>query len=294
MRLTVIALLILLCPRGAAHAQEPAADERLALILKRVGESVERYHAGMFSVRFTETVRQDELKEDLETPKKRTREQVYDSVILREELSEIEGDYVAVTTRRLVTVDGKPWKKGDETKETSVYGEFLNILLPRYQKLHSLSLEGEETLDGRKAHVLGLQRPGEGEPRVEWKGSRFRVVAPTKTRIWVDAENYDVMQIESDLVAPFEFESPGVFRAGPFGSFGPTKRLRYAREYSRVRFRRVQFKDPEQTLLLPDSAEWLRVIEGASRPRTRSRVAFSDYRRFVSGVKVVEEQDPDE
>lgn len=296
-RLKAIALLVVLCACGTARGQEsaqgPAADGRLALILKRVGESVERYHAGMFSVRFTETVRHDELKEDLKTPKK-TREQVYDSVILREELSEIEGDYVAVTTRRLVTVDGKPRKKGGETKETSVYGEFLNILLPRYQKLNSLSLEGEETLDGRGAFVLVLRRPGEGEPRVEWKGSRFRVVAPTRTRIWVDADNYDVMQIESDLVAPFEFESPGLIGAGPFGRFGPTKRLRYAREYSRVRFRRVQFKEPEQTLLLPESAEWLKVIEGASRPRTRTRIAFSDYRRFVSGVKIVEDQEPDD
>lgn len=294
MKSLILTLLILSTPVLCSSTQEAAGDGRLALILKRVGESVERYHAGMFSVRFTETVRHDDLKEDLETPKKRTREQVYDSVILREELSETEGDYVAVTTRRLVTVDGKPWKKGGETKETSVYGEFLNILLPRYQKLNSLSLEGEETLDGRRAFVLGLRRAGEGEPRVEWEGSRFRVVAPTRTRIWVDAENYDVMQIESDLAAPFEFESPGLLRAGPFGRFGPTKRLRYAREYSRVRFRRVQFKDPEQTLLLPASAEWLKVIEGASRPRTRTRIAFSDYRRFVSGVRVVEEQEPDE
>src|SRR3712207_8690583 len=60
----------------------------------------------------------------------------------------------------------------------------------------------------------------------------------TLFRSWVDAETYDVMQIESDLVAPFEFESPGVFRAGPFGRFGPTRRLRYAREYSLVRLDR--------------------------------------------------------
>ncbi|HLM57973.1 MAG TPA: hypothetical protein VK422_17845 [Pyrinomonadaceae bacterium] len=294
-RLKAIALLVVLCAcgtaRGQESAQEPAAGERLALILKRVGESAERYHGGMFSVRFTETLRQEELKEDLKTAKE-SKEYVYDSVMLREELSEEEGDYVAVTTRRLVSLDGKPRKKEGETKVTSVYS--LNVMLPRYQKLYQISLEGEEMLDGRRAFRLALLRPGEGEPRVEWEGSRFRVVAPTKTRVWVDADSYDVIQIESALVAPFEFESPGLLRAGPFGRFGPTKRLRYAREDSLVRFRRVQFKDPEQTLLLPESAEWLKVIEGASRPRTRHRIAFSDYRRFVSGVRVVEEQEPDE
>ncbi|HEV2862015.1 MAG TPA: hypothetical protein VGX48_13485 [Pyrinomonadaceae bacterium] len=295
-RLTAIALLVVLCACGAARGQESApttggGDERLALILKRAGESVERYHGGMFSVRFTETLWQEELKEDLKTPKK-SRQFVYDSRIMREELSEVEGDYVAVTTRRLVSLDGKPSKKTAESKVTSVYS--LDIMLPRYQKLYDISLEGEETLAGRRAFRLALLRPGEGEPRVEWEGTRFRVVAPTVTRVWVDAENYDVMQIESDLVAPFEFESRGVFRAGPLGSFGPTRRLRYAREYSLVRFRRVRFKDPEQTLLLPESAEWLKVIEGASHPRTRQRIAFSDYRRFVSGVKIVEDPEPNE
>jgi len=286
-----ILVLLVLCLPASARGQE-TGDERLASILKRVGESVERYHAGLFSVRFTETLWQEELKEDLKTPKK-SKQFVYDSVLLREELSEVEGDYVAVTTRRLVTLDGKPWKKkADESRVTSTYS--LNIMLPRYQKLYDISLEGEETLGGRRAFVLLLLRPGEGEPRVEWDGGRFTVVAPTRTRVWVDAENYDVMQIDSALAEPFEFQSPGVFGGGPFGRFGPTKRLRYAREDSLVRFRRVQFKDPEQALLLPESAEWLKVIEGASRPRTRTRIAFSDYRRFRSGVKVVEEPEPNE
>jgi len=287
----LILILLVLCLPASARGQESAADERLASILKRAGESVERYHGGLFSVRFTETLWQEELKEDLKTPKKSKR-YVYDSVLLREELSEIEGDYVAVTTRRLVSLDGKARKKAEESKVTSVYS--LNIMLPRYQKLYRISLEGEQALGGRRAYVLALLRPGEGEPRVEWEGGSFAVVAPTKTRVWVDAENYDVMQIESALVAPFEFQSPGVFGAGPFGRFGPTKRLRYAREDSLVRLRRVQFKDPEQTLLLPESAEWLKVIEGASRPRTRTRIAFGDYRRFRSGVTVVEESEPNE
>ncbi len=286
-----ILVLLVLCLPASARGQE-AGDERLASILKRVGESVERYHAGLFSVRFTETLWQEELKEDLKTPKK-SKQFVYDSVLLREELSEVEGDYVAVTTRRLVSLDGKPpKKKGGESKVASTYS--LDIMLPRYQKLYRISLEGEETLGGRRAFVLSMLRPGEDEPRVEWQGGRFRVVAQTRTRVWVDAENYDVMQIGSALVAPFEFQSRGVFGGGPLGRFGPTKRLRYSRDDSLIRFRRVQFKDPEQTLLLPESAEWFRVIEGASQPRLRTRIAFSDYRRFRSGVKVVEEPEPNE
>ena len=44
------------------------------------------------------------------TPK-RTREFVFASVVLREELSKQEGDYYAETVRRLKTVDGRAAKK---------------------------------------------------------------------------------------------------------------------------------------------------------------------------------------
>ena len=289
--LVVCVVCVLCVPVGRAQGRQET-DARLESILARVGQSVERYHGGLFSVRFTETLVSEELKEDF-TPK-RSRLFVYDGLLLREELSAAEGDYVAATSRRLRSVDGKPRRKGDAADEVSAQDEYLNILLPKWQKLYQFTLEGEETFAGRKAFRIGVVRPGEGEPRVEWEGTKFRVLAPTKTMVWVDAESFDVMQMETKLVEPFEFQSPPQFRVGPLGSFGPTSRLRYEREESRVRFGRVQFKDPEQTLLLPLTAEWLRVIRGASRPRVRTRVTYSDYRRFVSGVKVVEEPDPNE
>src|SRR3712207_1365919 len=145
MRLMTAAMLCLLCVPGAARGQA-AGDGRLASILKRVGESVERYHGGLFSVRFTETLWQEELKEDLKTAKK-SKQYVYDSVMLREELSEEEDDYVAVTTRRLVSLDGKPRKK-DEGKAVNAYN--LNSMLTPYQRLSRISLEGEGPLGGRR------------------------------------------------------------------------------------------------------------------------------------------------
>src|SRR2546421_7006371 len=104
------ALICLLCAGVAARGQDAApttqTDERLARILARVGDAVERYHRGMFSIKFVETVRHEDLREDL-TPKK-SKEYVYDSVTLREKLSEVEDDYFAKTVSHLKTVDGKP------------------------------------------------------------------------------------------------------------------------------------------------------------------------------------------
>ena len=278
-----LALACLLCGApGAARGQEAAArpaperDERLARILSRVGEAVERYQRGMFSIKFVETVRREELREDL-TPKK-SKEYVYESVTLRENFSDAEDDYFARTVRRLKAVDGKPAKKTEKGGAGAAATDwdrqdFLNFLLPKSQKLYQFSFEGEETLRGRQTFRLGALRPGEGEPRVEWKGHSFLAFAPGKMTVWVDAETFDVLQVESHLVREFEFESPRVFSAGPFGRFGPSRKLRFARQDYAVRFRPVRFKDPEQTVLLPEYAEWLTVIEGARRPRVRGRLA---------------------
>ncbi len=283
-------------------------------MLARVGQSVERYHAGLFGLAFVESLRVEELREDM-TPKK-TREFVFDCVVLRENLSDDEGDYYAETVRRLKTLDGRAAKKGDEAKHDTVasYGEALNFLLPRNQKLYEFKLSGEETLEGRRALRIELFRPGDDEPSVEWKGTSFRVTsAPTRWTFWVDASSFDVLRVESHLEAPFEFENPNASGAGPFGRFGPARKLRYAREDYAASFRRVRLADTNEAPLVPESAEWVRrvelkdpaetrlvpetsetvlVIEGASHPRTRRATRFSDYRRFRSDVKIVEEPGP--
>jgi hypothetical protein len=288
MKVVVLALLLGAClgARAQQAAVAPAAgDAKLAGILERAGEGVARYQEGLFSIAFAETLRQEELREDM-TPKK-SKEFVFETVVLREELSADEEDYYPRIVRRLTTVDGKPAKKN--ARHPAAFNiQSLGFLLPKNRPLFEFSLDGEEPVGGRAAYRIRMLQPGEGPPRVEWNrglvGMSFRVFAPFVYLIWVDAESYDVLRLESHLAAPFEFESPRAF-----GRFGPTRRLRYAAQDYSVRFRRERFKDPEQTLLVPESAEWLTVIEGASKPRTRARLSFGGYRRFRSDVKIIEE-----
>ena len=112
--------------------------------------------------------------------------------------------------------------------------------------------------------------------------------------VWVDAETFDVLRVESHLVREFEFESPHAGGAGLFGRFARPRKIIYKREDYAVRFRPVRFKDPEQTLLLPEYAEWVTVIEGARRPAFRTTISFTNYRRFRSDVKVIEDTGPNE
>jgi hypothetical protein len=292
MKGVVLGLALLFGAGAGVRAQEADAprprDEKLERILERVGEGVARYQAGLFGITFAETLRQEVLREDM-TPK-RSKEFVFDTVVLREELSADEEDYYPRVVRRPKTVDGKPAKPGGKPDPAlaAFNIQSLSFLLPKNRKFFEFSLDGEETYGGRAAYRIRMLRPGQGEPHVEWKrrlvGVSFRVSAPFVYLIRVDAESFDVLGLESHLAAPFEFESPRAF-----GPFGPTRRLKYAAQDYRVRFRREQFKDPEQTMLVPESAEWVTVIEGAKQPRTRATLGFSGYRRFSSGVKVIEE-----
>ena len=102
-----------------------------------------------------------------------------------------------------------------------------------------------------------------------------------------------MLRYESHLAEPFEFEGPRPISLG-FGRVGASRRFNFKVDDYAVNFRRERFKDPEQTLLVPVAAEWTRVIEGASKPRTRASLRFSDYRRFRSDVKIIEDEGPDE
>jgi hypothetical protein len=293
-----VLLLVLALPACApARAQEPgptpARDERLERILDRVGEGVAKYQAELFRISFTETMTRQELREDM-TPK-RSKEFVFDTLVSREALSDDEDDYYPKTVRRVRTIDGKPAQRaGRRDAAAGAAVSSLVFLLPQYRREFQFALEGEEQFEGRRAYRIRILRPGEGPPRVEWNkrlvGFSFYVLAPSLNFLWVDAETYDVLRYESHLAEPFEFEGPRPISLG-FGRVGASRRFKYKVNDYAVSFRRERFKDPEQTLLVPVAAEWTHVIEGASKPRTRATIRFSNYQRFRSGVKIIEEPD---
>ncbi|HEX8147027.1 MAG TPA: hypothetical protein VF591_07605 [Pyrinomonadaceae bacterium] len=293
--LLALALALAACAPAGARGQEaePAKDERLERILERVGEGVARYEAELFRIAFTETLRQEELREDM-TPKK-SKEFVFDTIVSREALSDEEDDYYPKTVRRLRTINGRPAKRADgRDAAAGAAVSSLVFLLPKHRQDFQFTLEGEEKFEGRAAYRIRMLRRGEGPPHVEWTkgivGVSFYVFAPSVNFLWVDAETYDVLRYESHLAEQFEFESPRTFGAGPL-RLGPSRKLKYAARDYAVNFRRERFKDPEQTLLVPVAAEWTNVIEGARKPRTRATLRFSNYQRFRSDVKIIEEPD---
>ena len=58
-----------------------------------------------------------------------------------------------------------------------------------------------------------------------------------------------------------------------------------------MRFKSVRFQDPDETLMLPVSVTSLRVTRGAGMPRLRTLTEYSGYKRFLTGGRVVPQQD---
>ena len=57
---------------------------------------------------------------------------------------------------------------------------------------------------------------------------------------------------------------------------------------SSIRYRRVQFTDPDEILMLPSSIDTVTIVRNSGSPRTRISQTFSNYRRFVTGSRIVQ------
>jgi hypothetical protein len=68
----------------------------------------------------------------------------------------------------------------------------------------------------------------------------------------------------------------------------PTSFMTIERSESSIRYKRVAFRDPEEALMLPASIETLTVIRNSGDPRVRKTQVFSNYRRFVTGGRIVQ------
>jgi hypothetical protein len=53
-----------------------------------------------------------------------------------------------------------------------------------------------------------------------------------------------------------------------------------------IRYRTVAFSDPDEVLLLPESINTFTMVRGGLQSTRRSQM-YSDYRRFVTGGRVI-------
>jgi hypothetical protein len=105
-------------------------------------------------------------------------------------------------------------------------------------------------------------------------------------RIWIDAETHDVLRLDRSLSGLIEIRMPGKVARRP----GAEAFWTMERWDSSIRFKRVTFQNPEETMVLPVESTTLQITRGAGTPRLRTSTQYHAYQRFITAGRVVPPQ----
>jgi hypothetical protein len=277
----MLAAVVLVSARGAVGQSVPADDA-----VSRIGDYVERYYARAQSIVVDENVSIQPLALDLRSDGF-ARRLTYE---LRVEWNpEATGDESpAKVTRQLLAINGRPPRAGQEPgclDPRSISPEPLAFLLPDRRDKFTFKAAGPGRVGDRAAAMIDYRSAQPEEPKVEWKDECVSIDLPGRSRgrIWADPETSEILRLDEGIIGLVDIPVPRKQqRTG-----GPTF-MTIERADSTIRYRRVAFADPDETLLLPSSIETVTVVRNSGSPRTRISQAFSNYRRFVTGSRIVQ------
>lgn len=273
---------------ATARGVQPGAGGDLAAVLARVGGAVARYYARAQSVICIETVRLQSLGGDLFADGALSRRLSYELRIGWDPVAG-GGTPEATVLRQLLKVNGRAPRPKDEPgcmDPKSVSPEPLAMLLPESQADYIFTLAGKGKANRRPAIMFDYRARQVGPTSVTWNDECFSIELPGRSRgrVWVDADTGDVLRLDEHLNGVFDFTLPPQHRR-PGGALS----VSIERLDSSIVYRPVVFTDPDETLLLPASIDTLTVVRNAGVPRLRTSQVFSNYQRFVTGGRVVQE-----
>jgi hypothetical protein len=102
-------------------------------------------------------------------------------------------------------------------------------------------------------------------------------------RLWIDAATFDVLRLDQRLVGMIDLRLPRLLSRRP----GAPIFMTLERADASLRFGRVSFSEPDESLVLPLRASELRIVRGGGIARLRTTTTFSGYKRFLTGSRVV-------
>lgn len=264
----------------------PSASDESVGSRQRVAEYVTAYYAQAQHLLSLERVELQPLDYSL-LPSGRARRLEYElRVEWQPRADGTPGD--ATVRRQLLKVDGRPPRPNDEPECTDprpVSPEPLAMLLPAHQDEYVFSWGRPARVDGRAADVLNYRAvASSAPPDIAWRDDCVTVNAPGRTagRIWVDRETGAVLRFEERLIGQIEVPLPHKQQR-----MAMVRAMHIERADTTIRYKPVRFSDPDETLMLPASIDSVAVIRDAGIPRLRTTQSFSNYRRFVTGTRVV-------
>jgi hypothetical protein len=200
--------------------------------------------------------------------------------------------------RQVVKVNGAAPRKKDydnctTPEQQSSEEQPLSILLPHQREKYTFSYDRHEQIDRRSAIVIAYREIKKPTVDVSLVADNdncisFDIQGGMRGRVWIDAETYDVLRLDRTLSGLVEIPLPQkVLRRGGFRSESYWTMERWDES---TRFRRVAFKNPDETLVLPVSSSTLQITRGAGTPRLRTSTQYVSYRRFLTAGRIVPPQ----
>ncbi len=277
---------------AALTADQAAPSFDLAATLQRAGERVEYYFARAQSIVCFETVSLQPLGQGLsgDGPARTVQSELR---LSWDPTAETKTPLEAKTLRQVIKVNGHPPRKNDydnctgpEQHESET--QPLSMLLPQQRVEFDFSIVGPAKQDGRAAILVSYKMKAKPTVEVSLVNDNencisFSIDGGMRGRIWIDAETYDVLRLDQGLGGLVDIKLPWkVARRAPENGVWTMERLD-----STIRFKAVKFADPDETLILPISASELRITRRSGTPRLRTRTEYTQYRRFLTGARVV-------
>ena len=274
------------------HAWDSEQAERLAIILQRAGERVERYFLRAQSIVCLEVVHlqpitsgwtSDGVGRTVESELRLSWEPAADGTPSTE----------AQMMRRLLKVNGQEPRKDDWNNCTSPEQEAqepqaLSLLLPGQRPDYTFSLAGQAVLDRRAAVMIDyrlMRKVTVESAMIEGRDDciSFNLEGGMRGRLWIDEETFDVLRLDQGLGGLVDIPLP---RKATLRGGGPTS-WTMERWDTSIRFKQVAFENPTETLVLPESQSSLRITRGSGSPRLRTMTRYKNYQRFLTSGRVV-------
>jgi len=278
--LAAVSVAVLFGARGVI-GQRIAADQTVA----RVSGYVEQYYTRAQSIVTNEEVTVQRIRRDLSFDGF-ARRLVYE---LRVEWDPSVGgdDSPAKVTRQLLTVNGRPPKKGDKPEcmdPKSVSPEPLAFLLPDRRHKFAFTSAGIGRVDGRDTVMVDYRSLAPEEPIVEWSDDCVSVDAPGRWRgrLWADPESATVIRLDEQLTGMVDLPIPRKHQRINGALFMTLERADMS-----IRYRPVAFRDPDETLMLPAEITSSSMWRNGGSAGSRVTQSFTNYRRFVTGGRIV-------
>ena len=278
--LAALVLGVVLAGRGAT-GQSISADQTIT----RLSDYVEQYYSRAQSIVTNESVVVQRLNRDRSFDGF-ARRLVYE---LRVEWDpSVDGDESpAKVTRQLLTVNGKPPRKGDKPEcmdPKSVSPEPLAFLLPDRRHKYSFTSAGIGRVDGREAVMVDYRALEAGEPIVEWTDDCVSVDVPGRWRgrVWAEPETATIVRMDEQLMGMVDLPIPRKHQR-----INGSLYITLERADMSIRYRPVQFSDPDEILMLPAEITSSSMWRNGGSPGSRVTQSFSNYRRFVTAGRIL-------